>query len=560
MCSGTRVGAALSSACELRGAETMAGVRQAAREGVQSSDGRGRSGAGGAVREGERAPKTVMWPWVPWALAAGSGLLTVGAFPKWDWGALAFFSLVPFLFVLRRAAPRRGFALGLAWGLAFFLGALYWVTHVMVIYGHMALPLAVLAWVGLAVILSGYPAVFGWIVARLGWMGPLGWAPAVAVLWVAIEYGRSHLLSGFPWVLLGYSQGHFLEVIQVSRYTAVYGVTFLVILVNAALAAAMEPGPALARRLAPVGVAAVLVLGAVAYGRGAMAAPPPRATVPVAVVQGNIDQGIKWSPAMRQATVDKYRRLTLEIVRERPALVVWPEASMPFLLRRDPDLGPRALAVAREAGVPILMSSPDMIRQGTFENSAFLVAETGEVQGKYSKRHLVPFGEYVPLQWLFFFLDKLVVGIGDFVPGHEVTIFRGPFGRFSVSICYEVIFPDEVRLAMLNGAEFLVNITNDAWFGRTSAPYQHLAMAAFRSVENNAYMVRAANTGISAIIEPTGRIAHATPLYADAAFTGTIAPSSGQTFYTRYGDVFAWVCVAAAAAVVAASLRRARSK
>jgi apolipoprotein N-acyltransferase len=231
---------------------------------------------------------------------------------------------------------------------------------------------------------------------------------------------------------------------------------------------------------------------------------------------------------------------------------------MPFLLRLDPRLGPQALAVAREAGVPILMSSPDQVGPGVFENSAFLVTQTGEIQGKYSKRHLVPFGEYVPLRRIFFFLDKLAVPVGDFIPGREVTVFRGPYGRFGVSICYEVIFPDEVREEVASGAEFLVNITNDAWFGRTSAPYQHLAMAAFRAVENNVYMVRAANTGISAIIEPSGRIAESAGLYVDAAFVGRIRPGGGRTFYTRYGDVFAWLCAAAAAACVAAARRRRR--
>jgi apolipoprotein N-acyltransferase len=482
----------------------------------------------------------------------------VAAFPDWFWGPLAFVALVPFFVALRGVSPRRGFALGLTWGLAFFLGALYWVTHVMVNYGHMAPPLAVFAWVALAVILAGYPALFGWAVARLRDVGPTLWALAVSVLWVAVELLRSHLFTGFPWVLLGYSQGASPELIQVARITGVYGVSFLVALTNAALAAAAFPGLTPRRRAAPLAVAAALLLGAAAYGLVVLRDPPPPREVRVGIVQGNIDQGVKWSPAMREATVTKYRELTLAVARERPALVVWPEAAMPFLLRLDPRLGPQALAVARETGLPILMSSPDQVRPGVFENSAFLVEETGEIQGKYSKRHLVPFGEYVPLRPLFFFLDKLTVPVGDFIPGREVTVFRGPYGRFSVSICYEVVFPDEVREEVRRGAEFLVNITNDAWFGRTSAPYQHLAMAAFRAVENNVYMVRAANTGISGIIEASGRITEATDLYTDAAFVGRIRLGGARTFYTRYGDIFAWICAAAAAACVVAAPRRRR--
>ena len=509
------------------------------------------------MASGEMAGAWIGRGWMRWALAVGSGLVTVAAFPNWSWGPLAFVALVPFLLALCGVSPRHGFALGLAWGLAFFLGALYWVTHVMVIYGHMAPPLAVFAWVSLAVILAGYPALFGWAVARLGDVGPTRWALAVSVLWVAVELLRSHLLTGFPWVLLGYSQGASPELIQVARITGVYGVSFLVVLTNAALAAVAFPGPA-RRRAAPLAVAAVLLLGAAAYGWAVLREPPPPGEVRVGVVQGNIEQGLKWSPAMREATVVQYRRLTLAVAQDRPALVVWPEAAMPFLLRLDPVLGPRALAVAREAHVPVLEGAPDQVGPRTFANSAFLVTEDGEIRAKYDKRHLVPFGEYVPLRSVFFFLDQLVVGIGDFIPGKDVTVFSGPFGRFSVLICYEAIFPDEARLGVRAGAEFLVNITNDAWFGRTSAPYQHLAMAAFRAVENNVYLVRAANTGISAIIEPSGRIAESAGLYTDAAFIGRIRPGGARTFYTWYGDVFAWLCAAAAAACVAAARRRRR--
>jgi apolipoprotein N-acyltransferase len=491
--------------------------------------------------------------WGRWALTVGSGLLTVLAFPNWNWGVLGFVSLVPFLVVLRRASPRQGFALGLAWGLAFFLCALYWVTYVMTTYGHMLLPFALLGWVSLAVILAGYPALFGWAVAHLAKLGPLPWTLAVSALWVAVEFLRTYLWTGFPWVLLGYSQAPFLEAIQIAKNTGVYGVSFLVIVVNAALAAATFEAPR-RRRAAPGALAAGLLAGAVGYGWAVLRTPPPPADVPVAIVQGNIEQGIKWEPHEREATLEKYRRLTLKVVREKPALVVWPEAAMPFPIRTYPVLGPRALAVAREAGVPILLGGPDQLGRRRFDNSMFLVGETGEILGKYAKRHLVPFGEYVPWQSVFFFMEKLAVGIGDFVPGQEVTIFSGPFGRFSVSICYEVIFPDEVRQGVLRGAEFLVNVTNDAWFGRTSAPYQHLIMSAFRAVENDVYMVRAANTGISAFIEPSGRITHATALYTDAAFVGRIGRRPGGTFYTRKGDVFAWACSAAAIAVVLAGL------
>jgi apolipoprotein N-acyltransferase len=176
-------------------------------------------------------------------------------------------------------------------------------------------------------------------------------------------------------------------------------------------------------------------------------------------------------------------------------------------------------------------------------NSAFFLGSDGAIRGRYDKRHLVPFGEYVPLQRVFFFLDKLVTGIGDFGRGRTATVFQGDGYRFSAMICYEVIFPAEVREFTRVGAEFLVNVTNDAWFGRSGAPYQHLAMAAMRAVENGSYLVRAANTGVSAVIAPTGAILTQTPLFVETDVIGTIHRRTGETPYTRYGDVLAWGCL-----------------
>jgi apolipoprotein N-acyltransferase len=191
----------------------------------------------------------------------------------------------------------------------------------------------------------------------------------------------------------------------------------------------------------------------------------------------------------------------------------------------------------------MLVGSPDVGDDGRLYNTAFLLGRDGRIQGRYDKRHLVPFGEYVPLHQVFFFLDKLVVGIGDFGWGQRATVFSLNGARFSVMICYEAIFPDEVREFVRDGAEFLVNITNDAWFGRSGAPSQHLAMAAMRAVENGMYLVRAANTGITAVVAPTGEILAETGIFTEAALLGTIHPRLGETPYSRFGDVLAWVCL-----------------
>jgi len=195
-------------------------------------------------------------------------------------------------------------------------------------------------------------------------------------------------------------------------------------------------------------------------------------------------------------------------------------------------------------GVPMLVGSPDLGEDGLVYNAAFFVSGDGEIRGRYEKRHLVPFGEYVPLQAIFFFLDRLVVGIGDFGRGRAATVFSLNGVRFGAMICYEVIFPGEVRDFAKGGAAFLVNITNDAWFGRSGAPYQHLAMGAMRAVENGTYLVRAANTGVTAVIAPTGDILARTEIFTEAVLLGTIRPRQSQTPYTRYGDILAWLCLA----------------
>jgi apolipoprotein N-acyltransferase len=254
------------------------------------------------------------------------------------------------------------------------------------------------------------------------------------------------------------------------------------------------------------------------------------------------------------------------VAAERPALIVWPETAVPFILRREPELSPRVGRYVAETGVPMLIGSPDAGADGRLYNTAFLVGTDGGILGRYDKRHLVPFGEYVPLQRVFFFLDKLVTGIGDFGRGRKATVFGGAGPAFSVMICYEVIFPAEVREFVRAGATYLVNITNDAWFGRSGAPTQHLAMAVMRAVENGSYLVRAANTGISAIIAPTGEILARTEIFTEAAFVGTIHARQTETPYTQYGDVLAWVCLVCSMGYLAAlicslwrsSLRRRR--
>jgi len=261
----------------------------------------------------------------------------------------------------------------------------------------------------------------------------------------------------------------------------------------------------------------------------------------VAVVQGMIEQEKKWLPEFREETVRIYEELSQKAAVSSPQVIVWPETAMPFYFQQERKYKPRILALARKTGSYILFGAPsyEATPKGIrLYNSAYLVSPKGEVAGVYHKIHLVPFGEYVPLRPLLSFLDKLVVGIGDFSPGEEYTIFPLPSGGCGVVICYEVIFPQFVRRFFASGAKFLVNITNDAWFGRSAGPYQHFAISIFRAVENRAYVVRAANTGISGVIDPYGRVVEQTKLFKRCQFAATIWMDGGQSLYTRWGDVW----------------------
>jgi apolipoprotein N-acyltransferase len=495
-------------------------------------------------------------------LAVGSGLVCAAAFPPWDVGSLAFLGLTPLFLALEGSTPRHAAWLGYAAGLSFYLATIWWVINTMTTYGRMPLPLSLVALLLLSGILAGYTAAFaGLLVAGRHWLRlPRGIEPVLAAgLWVGLEFLRTYLFSGFPWALLGYSQYRQPTVRLLASAAGVYGISALLLVVNGALACVL--GACLGRdarahpwrgALVPVSLAGLAVLATVGYARVVWRDPAGGAPIRVALLQGNIDQSLKWDRRYQTETLDIYERLTRRAAAEKPALIVWPETAVPFFLRREPELSARVHRLAAETGIPLLTGSPDAGEDGRLYNSAFLLGGDGRIRGRYDKRHLVPFGEYVPLHRLFFFLDKLVVGIGDFGRGRAATVFSPDGARFGVMICYEVIFPGEVREFVRGGADFLVNITNDAWFGRSGAPYQHLAMAAMRAVENGTYLVRAANTGISAVIAPTGTILAETDIFTEGALVGTIHRRQSETPYTRYGDVVAWISAAFLGAYVLA--------
>jgi apolipoprotein N-acyltransferase len=509
-------------------------------------------------------------------LALLAGVLQSAAFPRLGLFPLAGLALVPLLLAIRDVSPWDAFRLAFAAGLVFSLTLLYWIAPTVATFGHLPLALAVGILMLLCAYIAGYTGLFGFLAAKIGGR-PLTAPLILASTWAALEYLRGNLLTGFPWGFLGHSQFPARPLIQIVDITGVYGVSWLLVLINGALLLAVLArsgktwqGTVVTRRAAwGWGLAALgLVVGVLLYGGARIAryeklgetAPAIR----VAVVQGNIPQDLKWNPAFQITTTKKYIRLSQEAAAADPDLVVWPETATPFYLFHNAVLTRMVLSSIAAAGKPFLIGSPYVeAREGgnAYHNSAFLFDAQAQPKGRYDKAHLVPFGEYVPLRRWLPFLGKIVAQVGDFDAGEPGGVLRAGGPIIGPLICYEGIFPELARAATRNGAALLVNLTNDAWYGRTSAPYQHFALAAFRAVENRRPLVRAANTGISGFVDASGRPYGTTRIFEDALTVAQVAMPHELTFYTRHGDLFAIAClVGMTLALIAAARRRRRRK
>jgi apolipoprotein N-acyltransferase len=487
----------------------------------------------------------------PFLLAVISGILWVLVFPRFNFEILAWFAFIPLLSAIETKTPQRSALLGFIFGMVFYSWGLNWVTNTMINYGGL-LPIVSFMVLGLlAAYLSFYTALFCYLIRRVckdnrGLV--FLFAP---VLWTALEYIRStHSEFGFSWLGLGYSQFKTLPVIQMAEVTGVYGVSWLIMLVNIGLYLAWkswrEPGQMGVRFLS-----VTFLVFACWWGYGSVAMNRPDAekqsTITVGLIQGNVEQFMKWNPLYQKKVINKYRDLTLKAAESKPHLIVWPETALPFFYNQHVAGTQFVNDLARQAQTPILFGSPHKENSDDkiiHYNSAYLVSESGETQNRYDKIHLVPFGEFVPFRKILFFVEKMVEMIGDFGRGKEATVFDVAGHKAGVSICYELIFPDLIRQAVKNGADFLVNITNDAWFGKSAASYQHMSMGVLRAVENRVPIVRAANTGISGTIDANGVLRDETDLFVEAAKITQIAPRQrGFTFYSAYGDVFSWLCM-----------------
>lgn len=499
-------------------------------------------------------------------LAACCGLLLTGAFPKFGFHWLAWFALVPLLIAIKGQGVRLSFQIGFVAGLVHYLTLVYWIAYTMRTYGYLPWPVCISVLVLLSAILAMYVATFSAAVATLN-LKPAAGIIVIPLVWVSTEYLRAFLFTGFPWEFLGHSQFRNLHIIQISDIFGVYGISALIALVNTVIAflipyrigkPSREKATGTTFAVAAIFAAVLLFAMNWTYGEWRLRTTDrlvkSSPSVLAAVVQGNVEQSVKWNSDFQIATIDKYLRLSNDIIGLRPDIVVWPETALPFYFGHNKPLTERATRGLQKMGTDFMVGSPAFKRRAggvAYFNSAFLTDSNGVVRAQYNKAHLVPFGEYVPLKRWLPFLGKMVAQVGDFTAGTvgETILWRDH--RLGVLICYEAIFPYISRAMAKNGAVLLINITNDAWYGYTAAPYQLFSITVFRAVENRRSLVRAANTGISGFIDPMGRVLSKTNLFEENAVAMKVPLLEGQTFYTRFGDCFALLGLAISLALVA---------
>jgi apolipoprotein N-acyltransferase len=487
----------------------------------------------------------------------GGGLFVL-SFPTFDIFPLAWFALAPLLIILYDSPKGDAFKAGLSFGILYFFGTVYWIYHSINHYGSIAFIPSILIVLVLSFYLALYTGAFCALYSMIIKKTDLPALLVAPTLWTALELLRSYAFSGFPWSSLGYSQYSIPVLIQSADIIGVYGISFLVVAVNGAIADFFITRRRLIQRplysrlptFAGWCLLVIVLIANFGYGFYRLHQQRPGAQLQVTVIQGNIEQDKKWDPAYQKYVIDVYRNLTLAAVNPSadvpgPDLVVWPETSVPFFFGTDKALSEELTSYQKGLNSYLLFGSI-LVKSGpkeTYSNSTVLLTKDGTVSYSYDKIHLVPFGEYVPLRNVLFFIDKLVVGIGDFLPGDSYTKAVTPFGSFGTPICYEITLPGLVRKFYTKGGDFIVTVTNDAWFGKTNGAYQHFSMAVFRAIENRKPVIRAANTGISGFVDSSGRILATTELFTRTAIKADLKTDRTLTFYTKYGDLFSFFCI-----------------
>lgn len=497
-----------------------------------------------------------------WLLVLLSAVLQILIFPLPGLYILSWIALAPLIVALLRArpagelevagAPRlqpatpgQGFLLGYVCGIVWYAGTCYWIFDTMRQYGGLNRPMALLVLFLFCCYLGLYRGLFGLMVAVLARARDNRWPLVTApFLWVAVELARTRI-TGFPWNLLGTAQVDNVALSRIAGWTGVYGISFEIVLVNVAMAAGfLLPRP----KRGPMLVAALAAAAVLQAGR-LVEAPASKADHTALLVQLNIPVAAEWTPQYFQQTLSELTNLTLKSADDKAAkidLIVWPESPAPFFTN-DTAFRDAISEVARTTDASVVVgaigsdaSHPNA--DAPLFNSAALVNSRGEWTSRYDKVHLVPFGEYLPFPSLFSFAGGLTKEVGQFERGASRSPLRADDKQLGVFICYESVFPDEVRQFGNNGAQVFVNISNDGWYGDSGAYAQHLNQTRMRAIENDRWILSAANTGVTASIDPFGRIAARIARKERTALVAPYALTSVTTFYTRHGDWFAYAC------------------
>jgi len=485
-------------------------------------------------------------------LALLSGIFAALAFPKFNFSFLAWISLIPLLFIILDKSPKQSFLLGLTAGFSYYGLLLYWIPSVPAHYGNLSFGASLLIYVLLIFILALSWAFFTSLFTRLNQSFPRLVFFLAPFLWILMEYILTYILTGFPWCLQGYSQFKNIYFIQLASLTGVYGLSFLLVLLQSMFVFSMK----FRKRypfLITIGLIFLVYLGGFLTLKNTS---PAKNSFRAAVIQGNVSSDIYWDKISAQETIELFNS-HLELSRlscEKGArLIIWPEFSIPLCFSCSEELyiyfKEELFKFVKYTNCTLLLGSNEITKTQdkiSYYNTALCLNPDLSIT-HYYKIHLVPFGEYTPYKKIFFFIEKLTHAIGDITPGTKHSLHQFKDLKFGSPICYEIIFPNLVRKFAKTGANFLVTITNDGWYGKSSAPYQHFAMAVLRAVENRRYLLRAATTGISGIIDPYGRILSQSDLMTKTFLFGKITPRTKLSFYTKFGDVLPYVSLTLAA-------------
>ena len=471
-----------------------------------------------------------------------SGALAAFSFPKFNLSFLAWISLIPLLLIILKKSPTQSFFLGLAAGFSYYAILIYWIPSVPVHYGHLSVGFSILIYILLVLFLALFWAFFCLLWTKIYQSFPRLAFLLIPFIWISFEYIITHLLTGFPWGLLGSSQYSNIYFIQLASITGVYGLSFVLVLFQSLFLYSMrykEKTPFF------IGLAFVLLIHLGGF-LSLKKSPHTENSFTASVIQGNVSSDISWDKISSQEIWDLFSQhleLSRQAYEKGSRLIIWPEFSVPLCFSCSEDIylafKGKLYQFVQGTRCTLLLGTNE--KTGTpgniqYHNAALCLSPDLSI-GRYYKMHLVPFGEYTPYEKIFFFIEKMTHAIGNISPGTQSSLHQFENSKFGSPICYEIIFPDLVRKFVKKGANFLVTITNDGWYGKSSAPYQHFSMAVLRAVENRRYLLRAATTGISGIIDPSGRILAKSELMTQTHLTGNISPSQKLTFYTRFGDL-----------------------